>query len=294
MSDAEEPVTSTAPQLGTYIGKERDYGCPGDHCTLEIVLEASVCTISLTSQLSFSKGGSREWTVEGDWEWDDDDEEVLFSVTKESALGGPKRDRDVKMPCNDGSLKYKDFLCSWAKPPVDPITVEMSTMSIKELKQAIIADGVDPAGCIERGDFERVFRIARATAGPRPSPKAADATPAITAAPPATGPTESAPAPATESATASSAPAAAPATAPVAPMVAESSPDPPAQGQGSIYTLEQLTDKRTWSKLDVNSGEREIYLSDDVFFQLFGTSKEDFAKLPKWKKDGLKKKHGLF
>merc|ERR1712003_550642 len=60
------------------------------------------------------------------------------------------------------------------------------------------------------------------------------------------------------------------------------------------YTLEQLTDKRLWEKLDVVPTERETYLCDEEFEKVFGKSKADFAKLPKWKKDGEKKKHGLF
>ena len=31
-----------------------------------------------------------------------------------------------------------------------------------------------------------------------------------------------------------------------------------------------------------------------VFEELFGVPKADFAKMPKWKKDNAKKKHGLF
>lgn len=67
-----------------------------------------------------------------------------------------------------------------------------------------------------------------------------------------------------------------------------------AESDSQIYTLEQLTDKRVVEKLDIKAVERETYLSDTEFGQLFGMSKTDFAKLPLWKRDGAKKKHGLF
>jgi len=40
----------------------------------------------------------------------------------------------------------------------------------------------------------------------------------------------------------------------------------------------------------VNPDERETYLSPDDFMKLFGMSKTDFAKLPKWKQIKLKEK----
>ena len=54
-----------------------------------------------------------------------------------------------------------------------------------------------------------------------------------------------------------------------------------------IYTLEELTDSRVWQKLGVCATERETYLGEEAFQELFGTSKDAFAKLPKWKKDNL-------
>lgn len=58
--------------------------------------------------------------------------------------------------------------------------------------------------------------------------------------------------------------------------------------------MEQLTDKRVWEKLDIEASERQRYLPEAVFTQLFGMSKAEFGRLPKWKKDNLKKTHNLF
>jgi len=97
------------------------------------------------------------------------------------------------------------------------------------------------------------------------------------------------------------APAPAPAPAPAAdaePAPAKAfAPPPRGSSTGSsagTYSLEQLTDKRTWEKLDITATERETYLPEPVFIGLFGMSKADFAALPKWKKDTVKKKHDLF
>eukprot|EP00930_Biecheleria_cincta_P063173 TRINITY_DN48676_c0_g1_i1.p1 TRINITY_DN48676_c0_g1~~TRINITY_DN48676_c0_g1_i1.p1 ORF type:complete len:497 (-),score=136.82 TRINITY_DN48676_c0_g1_i1:128-1618(-) len=59
-------------------------------------------------------------------------------------------------------------------------------------------------------------------------------------------------------------------------------------------SLEELQDPKIWKSKGVNAGERETYLSDDVFVNLFGMEKSAFAKLPKWKRDNKKKEHGLF
>merc|ERR1712083_296898 len=61
------------------------------------------------------------------------------------------------------------------------------------------------------------------------------------------------------------------------------------------YSLAQLQDAAVWrDQLGVTADQRETYLPDRIFKDLFGTTKEEFAKLPKWKKDGAKKKHKLF
>jgi hypothetical protein len=67
------------------------------------------------------------------------------------------------------------------------------------------------------------------------------------------------------------------------------------QAQSGHYTLAQLTDFRIWRKLpNVKPTEREIYLSPRIFKELFSMQKEEFAELPRWKRDSLKRRHGLF
>eukprot|EP00438_Fugacium_kawagutii_P026195 Skav206690 [mRNA] locus=scaffold1764:102581:108228:+ [translate_table: standard] len=54
----------------------------------------------------------------------------------------------------------------------------------------------------------------------------------------------------------------------------EASPEAKMQwGLDMSFHASQLTDKRTWEKLDVVSTERETYLPDTVFQQLFGMPK---------------------
>lgn len=60
------------------------------------------------------------------------------------------------------------------------------------------------------------------------------------------------------------------------------------------YTLAQLTEDSEWRKLGVPPAEREMFLADDVFEELFMMSKQDLDKVPKWKRDELKRKHCLF
>ena len=45
---------------------------------------------------------------------------------------------------------------------------------------------------------------------------------------------------------------------------------------------------------EVDRSKREEYLEDDVFQNLFKMDLKAFLALPKWKRDGEKKKHGLF
>jgi len=67
------------------------------------------------------------------------------------------------------------------------------------------------------------------------------------------------------------------------------------QEDRGYYTLAQLTDFRIWRKLpNVIPTERETYLAPRVFKELFSMAKEDFADLPRWKRDSLKRRHGLF
>jgi len=165
----------------------------------------------------------------------------------------------------------------------------MSALSLKELKAKAQSFGLDPTGCIEREEFLELLLRAKAggalkEVSPSPSP------PSIASATSPTSPAKveqvSAP---TETPHPSASPVASQGDA--AAVAAEVTPEEIPAG---CYSLEQLTDKRTWEKLDVVSTERETYLPEGVFQQLFGMSKADFAKLPKWKKENAKKKHGLF
>lgn len=61
----------------------------------------------------------------------------------------------------------------------------------------------------------------------------------------------------------------------------------------NIFALEQLQGD-AWKTLKVDPSKREQYLSEEVFAKLFGVSKLEFEKLPKWKRDAQKKEHNLF
>jgi len=65
-------------------------------------------------------------------------------------------------------------------------------------------------------------------------------------------------------------------------------------GRSLSFGLEDLQDKKTWIKLGVEPAERETYLSPEDFQEVFKMDKESFAKLPKWKRDNLKKRALLF
>merc|ERR1712083_614186 len=58
----------------------------------------------------------------------------------------------------------------------------------------------------------------------------------------------------------------------------------PERASSGTYRLEQLKDPDQWRELGVPPTEREQYLEDSVFRELFGMSKQEFEKLPKWKK----------
>jgi len=288
---------SSLPKLGYYIGKEPDYTCPTDNVTFEILILAdSVCTISCSSTLSPSKGGTDSWKVEGTWVYSEDYDEITVTITQEDPAGGPKDDRDLELALEeDGSaLKYKGTLCVWEKPPPDAWLEKHLAMTTKELKDEVIKHGFDPAGCIEKDDFLQVLERGRASGtlkkDPVPPKTVKEVPPPVPTNPvkedspvtPAETSTPVAPPPPTASAEVST---------PEVPKDTLVTGAPPQEG---TFTLEQLTDKRIWEKLDIKSAERETYLPDTVFAELFGMSKDDFSKLPKWKKDGAKKKHGLF
>lgn len=67
----------------------------------------------------------------------------------------------------------------------------------------------------------------------------------------------------------------------------------PATAAGT-HSLHDLQTAEIWQALGVVSTDRETYLPADVFMSLFGVGKDEFAKMPKWKKDQQKKQHGLF
>merc|ERR1740130_576131 len=74
------------------------------------------------------------------------------------------------------------------------------------------------------------------------------------------------------------------------------SPAPTAESNSAagVMSLEDLQDSKIWKPKGVDALTREMHLADDEFQKLFGTSKQEFEGLPKWKKDQAKKKHGLF
>jgi hypothetical protein len=65
-------------------------------------------------------------------------------------------------------------------------------------------------------------------------------------------------------------------------------------GVEGFLSLEDLRNADVWKVKGVDAGSREKYLSDEAFDAVFGMSKSAFEALPKWKRDGKKKEHGLF
>lgn len=72
----------------------------------------------------------------------------------------------------------------------------------------------------------------------------------------------------------------------------DESEEPVASASGS-YSLEQLQSPAPYPA-GINTSQRETYLDDTTFEQVFGMSKADFTALAKWKQSNLKKKHKLF
>jgi hypothetical protein len=60
------------------------------------------------------------------------------------------------------------------------------------------------------------------------------------------------------------------------------------------FTLEQLQDESYWKPKGVPAEQRETYLADAAFQDLFGMDKDAFEKLPQWKRTAAKKEHRLF
>ncbi|CAE7864784.1 SLC22A6 [Symbiodinium sp. KB8] len=282
------------PRPGIYVGKKADYSCPGDHVTWEIVLMVDgACSIECRSELSPSKGGTQAWHVEGTWEWVEDDDEVVVTVTKEDPLGGPRRDRDLELSVSDDqtTLTFKGAACSWTAPPPDPWMEEMATLSLKDLKARAVAFGLDPTGCVEREEFLNLLQRGKASGALKEvaSPKAASPSPPD-ASPASSSSARKEPEKSEKTSVASPSPAAGASPVASAGYAGSDAPTPVADAETQeipegCFSLEQLTDKRVWEKLDVVSTERETYLPEPIFQKLFGMPKADFAKLPKWKKE---------
>lgn len=285
------------PQLGAYRGVTKDFTCPGDHVTWEILLLGEgECALECIPEMNYFQGGQPPWRCEGKWTFDEDDMEIEVTITKPDAIG-PRKDQDITIPVNeDGSLSFKKTTCVWKEGAPVPNASKLKKMTIKDLKAALLQVGIDPVGCVERADFEAKLLRAGPSALPPDAPpndatEAAAATTEVNSASDANAaaPTQEA------SATASAASPTKPAPAEPAPAAAPAESAPAVEeDEGLCYSLEELSDKRAWEKLDVVSTEREKYLPNKVFKELFGMSKDDFAKQPKWKKDNQKKKHGLF
>jgi hypothetical protein len=215
--------------------------------------------------------------------------EMIISITKPDAIG-PRKDDDIKVPVDkEGVLTFRGSQLTWREAPPCPVANKLASMTIKELKAALVARGVDPAGCVERPDFEaRLLRAGGVLEEPQEpvaavEPTAVEEAPSeVQAAKAVEGGEKSDAAPSLEQAT----PA-----AESQPAAAEAEPE---AAEENCFTLEQLTDKRVWETLNIQATERETYLSNKAFAELFGMPKADFAKMPKWKKDNAKKKHGLF
>lgn len=271
------------PRIGLYSGVALDVSCPGDNITFEILLdEYDQATIERIPELSIANGGLPPWKVEGTWEWDDDEEKVYVVITKKDAIG-PQLDTEEKIAVSeDGSLTYQRTKLEWKEAAPDKAEVKMRSMSMAELKAAAADMGFDPAGCIERADIETVLRRAGGVKVAPPVMPAKVTSPSV-AADPVGEPV--APAAAGDASADAGKPTVEAAAVAAAAVVVEE----------GCYTLEQLTDKRTWEKLEgLKTTDRETYLPETVFVELFKMSKAEFAKVPKWKRDGEKKKHGLF
>ena len=62
--------------------------------------------------------------------------------------------------------------------------------------------------------------------------------------------------------------------------------------QQSVYPLDTLLERPLPEY--VNPTKLEMYLSNDDFEKTLGMSKEEWKKLPAWKKTNLRKENGLF
>ena len=60
-----------------------------------------------------------------------------------------------------------------------------------------------------------------------------------------------------------------------------------------VHPLEVLQGTE-WRALEVDPENREAYLDNATFRRVFGTSRAQFAALPKWKRNSKKKEARLF
>ena len=61
----------------------------------------------------------------------------------------------------------------------------------------------------------------------------------------------------------------------------------------SFYSIEVLSGPPPYPA-GVDPAKRELHLSDADFQAIFGKSKQEFAAIPGWKRDLIKKKKNLF
>mmetsp|Transcript_117052 Transcript_117052/g.233252 ORF Transcript_117052/g.233252 Transcript_117052/m.233252 type:complete len:184 (+) Transcript_117052:50-601(+) len=64
-----------------------------------------------------------------------------------------------------------------------------------------------------------------------------------------------------------------------------------------FYSLAELTDPKLWRYKPAvveRPQERELFLAPTIFEEVFGMSRDEFSKLPTWKRLHLKKEHNLF
>jgi hypothetical protein len=88
----------------------------------------------------------------------------------------------------------------------------------------------------------------------------------------------------------------------LAPKQQQQQPPPPPLSSSSVDQCLPVTTKFSLDALKARAAETagcdktrlHEYLSDADFMNTFGVSFADFAKLPGWKQEAAKKKHGLF
>ena len=75
------------PRLGSYRGGIKDFSCPGDHVTFEVLLlDENKCSLQCIPEMNSFKGGQPPWICEGTWEWDEDCE-IEATITKADVIG---------------------------------------------------------------------------------------------------------------------------------------------------------------------------------------------------------------